>query len=37
MEGQALLREETAKKKAEKEGMKMLEEMVWGPPRGSES
>lgn len=30
-----MLRREIEQKKAEKEGMKMLEEMVWGAPRGS--
>ncbi|KAI0692763.1 Rec8 like protein-domain-containing protein [Cytidiella melzeri] len=34
LQGQAGLRNELAQKKAEKEGMKMLEEMVWGAPRG---
>lgn len=36
LEGQAELRREHAHKKAERDGMKMLEEMVWGAPRGSE-
>lgn len=35
IEGQAEIRRELALKKAEKEGMKMLEELVFGPPRGS--
>ncbi|KAI0094873.1 Rec8 like protein-domain-containing protein [Irpex rosettiformis] len=34
MEGQAELRREQAQRKVEKEGMKVLEEMVWGAPRG---
>ncbi len=36
LEGQAELRREHAQKKAERDGMKMLEEMVWGAPRGNE-
>ena len=35
IKGQTELRREMAQKKAEKAGMKMLEELMLGPPRGS--